>query len=164
MRPVPAWWPLYFEGAAYDERDRRAELADALLAFFTADDAGHALVTVDLDDPLEALLRPAAPRSSTTPPIIASAGPALWNTMSASMFALSTVNSRKTCMSIVPSSTITAPTTMSSVPAPLDARQMAFDRLSMTAATKATRYSPLRISQAKVEPVLVTTPVWASSG
>ena len=130
----------------------------------TADDAGHALVTVDLDDPLEALLRPAALRSSTTPPIIASAGPALWNTMSASMFALSTVNSRKTCMSIVPSSKITAPTTMSSVPAPLDARQMASDRLSMTAATKATRYSPLRISQAKVEPVLVTTPVWASSG
>ena len=45
MRPVPAWWPLYFEGAAYDERDRRAELADALLAFFTADDAGFALLT-----------------------------------------------------------------------------------------------------------------------
>jgi len=45
MRPVPAWWPLYFEGTAYDERDRRAELAEALLAFFTADDAGFALLT-----------------------------------------------------------------------------------------------------------------------
>ena len=45
MRPVPAWWPLYFEDCAYDERDRRAELAEALLAFFTADDAGFALLT-----------------------------------------------------------------------------------------------------------------------
>ena len=44
MRPVPPWWPLYFEDAAYDERDRRAELAEALLAFFAADDAGFALL------------------------------------------------------------------------------------------------------------------------
>ena len=44
MRPVPAWWPLYFEEAPYDERDRRAELADALLSFFAADDAGFALL------------------------------------------------------------------------------------------------------------------------
>ena len=47
---------------------------------------------------------------------------------------------------------------------PLGARQMVADRLSITAATRTVRYSPLRISQARLEPVSVTAPVRASSG
>lgn len=41
---VPLWWPLYFDEAPYDERDRRSELTEALLAFFSADDAGFNLL------------------------------------------------------------------------------------------------------------------------
>jgi hypothetical protein len=53
------------------------------------------------------------------------------------MFELSTVKSRKTCMSSIPSSKTTSPATMSRVPTPLGARQTGPERLSITAATTA---------------------------
>ncbi len=33
-----AWWPLYFPDEAYEAKDRRAELAEQLIAYFASDD------------------------------------------------------------------------------------------------------------------------------
>jgi len=71
--------------------------------------------------------------------MIASMGPAPWNAMSITTSPWSMWMSPKTCMSITPSSKITAPTTINSVPAPPVARQIRVERLSAIAAAMTAR-------------------------
>jgi hypothetical protein len=37
------WWPLYFPAETYDARDRRAELSEQLIAYFSSE-AGFRMV------------------------------------------------------------------------------------------------------------------------